>query len=394
MAAFGAQPATTNNIIDSTTAIQAAINAAEAQILMPTSAGNTGADYWSATGAPSVYLPCGLYWTSGLDIYQNERFGGDNPGCVKIALLAGSNRSVIRVHDLSGNLAVSDAGSQLEQSPWLIGFSIDGNSSQQSSTATSHGIELSDAVSPYPSYGSGAHIDHVYVNGALDHGIYIGLGRQYGVIDDVIVTGNGEDGIRLQTCDWAISNSSIGANTWNGLDFYNACAITVSNTAVYNNAGNGVNFGGIFGSYFWFTGGTISANASNGVLISLGSLTPTAMIGFANTQFTDNSAYGGSSYSQISATNTGMLMLSNVSVTYQGSGNDTKYIINNDTSGMVSVSNLTYSTATVHVPYTTAPFANPSYVSGTANGVSLGGVSCSGAPSGSYAVTNGVVTHC
>ena len=250
--------------------------------------------------------------------------------------------------------------------------------------------------SPYPSYGSGAHIDHVYVNGALDHGIYIGLGRQYGVIDDVIVTGDGADGIRLQTCDWAISNSSIGANTWNGQDFYNACAITVLNTAVYNNAGNGVNFGGIFGSYFWFTGGTISANASNGVLISLGSLTPTAMIGFANTQFTDNSAYGGSSYSQISATNAGMLMLSNVSVTYQGSGNDTKYIINNDTSGMVSVSNLTYSTATGHVPYTDCAFRKSLLcLRHSQRRKRLGGVSCSGAPSGSYAVTNSIeVTHC
>jgi hypothetical protein len=375
--------ATGNGIADDTVAIQSAVSRAEARMSKD--------DYWSQSGLPYVYFPPGRYLVSGIDILRGERFGGDGPSSVLFVLKAGSNRSAIRV--LPQPRSDPAPWAQVEQ-PLLSGFSIDGNASNQS--GASHGLEFSDA--PYSlgeRYGVGARISDINIRGTRNHGIYIGKNRNLGFLDRAIVQyANNSCVYFVGVNDWEISNSSLGACGWNGIDLYYSGQITITATAVYNNKNDAVHVGEGFGGYLFITGSTIGAGGEHGLSVSQSTLDRNAggVIGLSNVQVTDNSLTKNNHSSHFYVRNFNGLMLSNVQV-FQKAPNNAKFIIDNDSSSFVHTNGLFYAGASGRAPYATAAFANPATVVGPPN-ESEPAVSCNGPPSADFKVTSGRVTHC
>jgi hypothetical protein len=372
-----------DGVTDDTAAFANAIAAAEARIV--------SIDYWMPSGLPEVSVLPGVCMTSGIVIHKAIWFHGAGASSTTFVLRAGSNVSTVKVA----------ADAQADPTPWaghtqpkLSDFAIDGNSSNQ--TGTSHGIEVADA--PYTQgmrYGSGVRISDIDIYGVKSHGVYIGKNRNFGWIDRVIVNYAQNNCISFSGAnDWDLNGISVGACAWNGLDFYYSSQIKIVNADIYNNTGSAIKVGAGFGGYIFVSNSTLGANCANGVDIEPGSVTQSGYIGFANVQITDNSVCANNSNSHFYVRKFPNLVLSNVWFYYQGSGNNAKYVIDNDSVSPVAVSNLTIASGST-TPYVTAPFATPSLVTGTVNGVPYGAVSsCSGTPASSFTVTNGIVTHC
>lgn len=340
---------------DDTAAINAAVTAAQNQLVT--------SNYYSQVGIPGVYLPPGNYITSGINISQPIRLYGDGPSAVTITLKAGSNGSVIKsAANPLGNLSTwTTTPSQ------FFGFSINGNSSNQ--TGTSNGIELTNA--PYSvgtQYGVGANIENVNIQDALTKGVYVGTNRNLGTIDKVIVNYAQSDCLYFSgVSDWSVSNSSLGACVGSGIVLYFASAITLGNDAIYNNGTHGVVVSSGFGSYLWITGSTIGANEGDGIHIDPGTLTSGGVVGLSNVHLTDNSLANNNTNSHIYIRNLANMSLSNVWFYYQGTGNNVKYLIDNDNSTYIPVDNLMYATSGGNQAYVTAAFGNAAYISGSTN---------------------------
>lgn len=351
---FGAKG---DGVTDDAPAINAAIAAAEARFV--------SSNYWGPAGTPAVVTPAGLYLHSGIDIRRAILFNCDNPGAAKFLLKAGSNRSSIKVY----------APPQADPNQWgvygqplLRGFSIDGNASAQ--TGTSHGIEFVDA--PYSistRYASAGRVENVDITGASNAGIYAGQNRNLGFVSKCIIQYCNNYGVSFNACyDWSVADSSIGVNKVAGVNLYVSGAITFSNTAVYGNIGHGVQLQDGFGSYFWFTGGCIEGNTQHGLAIVPSANNSNGVVGISNTHFINNSASADNVSSHIYVRNFKNLALSNVVARVNPSTNPgAKYIIDNDATAPVAVSNLMYETTGAAVPYKTAAFATPTSIVGAIN---------------------------
>lgn len=334
-----------------TAAIQAAIKWAEST--------RSGTSYWSSTDLGAVYLNPGLYMINGLDVHRQIRLYGDAPGSATLGLLGGSNRSVIRSH--APPLSDSDAGPGYGQ-PIFENFTISGYA--QAQISKSDGIEFVDAsYSGSTRYVASGRIRTVVIAGVRDSGIYIGGNRNLSFIDGVIVNYAGKAGLYIAGgADVALSNSSIGANG-TGVVIYAASAVSIVNSAIYNNTGHGLVVSGISGSYVLVTGTTIGANGQHGVVLDSENGGSNLVLGLSNVHLTDNSQVADGSFSNIYLRNFKQVMLSNVWVNNTAPAKQGAYVIDNDASGYVGVDNLIYDSVTA-APFRKAPFRNPSRIIG------------------------------
>jgi hypothetical protein len=357
---------------DDTTAFAAAISAAEARIV---------SEYWMPSGLPEVSAPPGLCFTSGIVIHKPIWFHGAGASGTTLALMAGSNVSVVKV--------VADA--QTDPTPWaghttvkLSDFAIDGNSSNQ--TGTSHGIELADAsYSQGARYGSGARLSDINVYSTKNHGIYVGTNRNFGWMDRIIINYAQNDCVNFNgNNDWDLSGLSVGACAYNGIEIYYSGQIKIVNLDAYNNGGDGIKLKDGFGGYLFINNATIGANCGHGIEISPSSVVVNAIVGLSNIQLVDNSLCNNNSSSHIYVRNLNSININNVIFSHSyTSGNNSKYLIDNDAVTNVQAFNLTYATNGSYVPFVTANFANLSRLTAT-SALSGGGFGVSG-----YIATSG-----
>jgi hypothetical protein len=146
-----------NGVANDTAAIQAAIDWAYASTL---------GGYWG-TIKPSVYIPAGRYFHSGIDIPPRVTVFGDGPGQVQLVLRTAANRSNVK---FTAAASTEPAQENDYNHAALSGVLLEGNASAQA--ATSHGIEFAN-----PGYSIGTRycvagkVEDVTVIGARDSGI-------------------------------------------------------------------------------------------------------------------------------------------------------------------------------------------------------------------------------
>lgn len=339
---------------DDTGPIQAAINWAEST--------RSGVSYWSSTDLGSVYLNPGFYTTTGVDTHRQIRVFGDAPGSVTITLRAQANRSAIRAYALP--LTDSDAGPGYGQAIFE-NFTLSGYATGQDANAVSHGIEMPDAnYSGTTRYGAGGRFQNLVIAGFRGSCIFIAGNRNLNFIDRVILNYCSQAGIYIAGgADHHISNSSIGANG-TGINIYAASAAGITNSAIYNNSGNGLLINGSTGSYVLVSTTTIGANGQHGIAADISNGGRDLILGLSNIHVTDNSQSADNTYSNVYLRNFSQVMLDNV--WWMNSGGTTvnqgKYLIDNDTSGLVYGNGLVYATSGAAKAYKTGTFANPTRI--------------------------------
>jgi hypothetical protein len=134
------------------------------------------------------------------------------------------------------------------------------------------------------------------------------------------------------------------------------------NMDIYSNTGHGV-IVSAFGGYLFISNSTIGANTLTGLVI-IGDGTQRGYIGISNVQFTNDGQYSTNSSPEINVVTFPNLELTNVWMLGTYGISKATYAIDNDTNSPVRVNNLNLAGGT-SIVYATAPFSNPSLVTGS-----------------------------
>jgi hypothetical protein len=210
---------------DDTAAIQAAINAAQqvkgwvyfppvtyAYMTTGVTIGLAGTNY-TCHFAGGGFDPSGA-GASGVT--------GQYTGQSMLKLLAGNNQSVVTI--------LRDAAQ-----PQFFNMTFNGNSSVQ--TGTSYCIYMPDtAAQSYYTYG--CWMSKCFVVSGLSGGIFIGLNRGAGLLEDVWVQYCTGSAINTRCYDWQMTRLNVGPNTGSGLYIGNATQIQITDSVFFlNNIG-------------------------------------------------------------------------------------------------------------------------------------------------------------
>lgn len=273
---FGAKGDGTTN---DTTSIQNCINWVQSTFFT---------DFWM-TYVKAIRAPAGNYIVSGLTISYPIHFYGDGNEATAFNLASGSNTHVFTITDMSGTLSGSDIGNAI---PRLTDFTIGGNSSGQ--TGTSDGIHLNDASVPIgTAYHGGAEIANVTIRACLTHGLYIGVNRNNGRINNLKILYSGSDNVFSNGYDWRCTEGDFGNSVSGaGWNQFSGGALEMTKTNIFFNqlAGlavqSGVNASCTFNSSYFDTNGSQGAFLDN----SYGDIVAHTI---TNSVFRDNSRVAG-----------------------------------------------------------------------------------------------------
>ena len=355
-----------NGVANDTAAINAAIAAASVQ---------QSTSYWNPQLSNVVSFPPGLYMTDGIDLPCGISLTGAGQLQTTIALRAGANRSVVRVLE----------DPQTNPLPWLnrnhgriSGITVDGNSSNQ--TGTSHGIEVvASSYTLATRYGSAVDIDDINTVGTRSSGIYIGTNRNYGMITNVRIAYAGGTGLQFFSCyDWYCTNIGVGNSQQEGVKAYLCAGLQFTNLAVWSNQNAGLVLNSC-GGFMVFENVQLDYNSQYGLYHNPAG-TVNSHLSISNLQVKDNGVAANNTYSAIYIGGIGgagsSVLLANVWFNWTAnSPNRSKYLIETDATGYISVSNIRYSTTAGTTegcaPYATAAFNHPERLIGD-NGLTAG----------------------
>lgn len=187
---FGAKGDGTTN---DTTAVQAALDAASAQVSSADSQG------------PSVYFPEGTYLTGTLSIPGLIRIYGDGPYSTVFKLAAGTNDNHFNLTSTTSYFNV------------LENFSMIGNSANQTG-GTSHGINMDKAASGGITAQANHRLVNIWVKDYQNHGVVIGGFSNGSTLERIYSNFNKEFGFNNFAGDTVFSNSQAFNNTKTGFN--------------------------------------------------------------------------------------------------------------------------------------------------------------------------------
>jgi hypothetical protein len=331
-----------DGVTDDTTAIMAAIAAADAF---------TVATLPSITSfiSAAVYFPSGNYLHAGITSTKPHRFFGDGKGATFLKLKNGANTS-FWTHTIPG----TGAGPTINyfQQPIFQDMTWDCNGANQSA-GTSVGMNLpSTAWTITTLYSVGAFIDRMEIYNAKHQGINIGANRNFGIVKDTTIKGCGDKGIANAAYDWRIYAIDIGSCLY-GYSQDAAGGTTFWGGNIYFNTEAGINISAGVNTYVWFDGMSIDLNQKYGAIVNGNNDQETFMVSFNQCRFMGNSALTNNTYADILATNCYGLSVSNCQFYAQGA-NRPPYALQTSGGGPVLWSNNHYRTAGGTQPWATA----------------------------------------
>lgn len=284
---------------DNTTAIQAAITAAQA-----------------VNG--TLEIPQGTWYATSLTISDNIRIVGTEPaGCI-LKQKASSNANFITV------------AYTVVQNPVIENLTIDGNSANNT---TGHGLYLPSHAETDPSvtYGFGVTLVNSYVQNCSEKCVYVGVNRNFGRLSRSELK-RGDTGCFYMT----------GSSDWQSMDTAYAYPITGSAIEVVSGAANifiaGAAYGAIDAPAVKVTSSGSSPAVFVGVTINYNQMEGVHFVGhsgvgrhLANSLtacwFSDNGLATDNTYSHIKLTDTTGAIINGNSFRWLGSGNRCKYLV-------------------------------------------------------------------
>jgi len=278
-----------DGVTDDTAAIQAAINDAQpnkGRVFLPIGNYMVGAQTIGVEGQRYTAEIVGESWQG--DISQA------NAGGVKLTLLANTNASMFTV-------ASTAAPARFEN------LYLDGNRNNQS-TGTSNAVTFSDYTTDSTKQRSG-HFYNVRIESFRTHGINIGLLRNAGTMDRVVIlnVGNGSTGscVIMGSCnDWRIHRSDFGGAANVGVFITGGGSSVWTDTNFFVNTLAGLKIDST-ASDNWFEGCSFDTNQQQGVNLvgsTQNSSTTRYTRSFHNCRFNQNGLQTNNTYSDIKLT--------------------------------------------------------------------------------------------
>ena len=283
--------ATGNGVTEDTTALQAAITAAEVLSIAGV-----------ATGRPEVVLPAGIYLTGTLTTSKRIKLRGDGSGSTFLKLKSGVTTSLLVINaENVGSTSVDDTNHVIVE-----GMTLEGNRTGTATLGASHGIYCpAPAWNLATQYSPSIQATDVHILNFTGDGIYLGDNRNWALLDRCIVryvNGNALSSYgydhRIVSCDFGLATRynvrlyAGGAVKFTGCNFYYA---NPANDAVSGTEGYNVLIDPYVNAYVEFNGCDNDYAHKNGLYIN----GATASVKWIGGRFYGNSRAGANTYSDI-----------------------------------------------------------------------------------------------
>ena len=271
-----------DGVTDNTTALQAAITAAEA------------ITYDSIqTGHPTIYIPAGNYLTGALTCTKVLAIIGDGQTATFLHLKNGVTDSLftLNAENIAGTTIDDENHYRIEN------MTLNGNRTDSTTTGVSHGIYCpATAWSQATQFTASCIVTNVSVSGFTGDGIHLGANRNWAYVTNTIVRYCNDNGLASFSYDSRFVSCEFGLCKNNGVRLYAGGANSFVGCNIYYNLVNIV-ANSFANAPSWFTNCSIDYGKEGGVRLANSSAVDCYT--FTSCRFQGNSATLTNTYSDI-----------------------------------------------------------------------------------------------